>query len=246
MSSGAGGSVDGVHPLWGSFTLSFKGQTTRPLSFDATSAEIESALIALPSIGGVSVEHVIAGSAIDSLEHNFHPNSTALFDYWMVVFDGRCSHEVFAFAFRFPLLFLNFRSFSSSPPPSSRCMLAQFSKIPKHIDTHTHLPLVSSLRFQPISSFFCKSSHARMCLFRLVQKLDWTRCPESIGDEPLVVADASGLQFSRSPYIRQARPSVGVIETTPGRQVLQQTRKTSFDKLAYVSSFVKSYKHQCF
>jgi hypothetical protein len=92
-SGGAGGSVDGVHPLWGDFTLSFKGYTTRPLSFDASALEVEAALERLPSVGGVTVQHVVAGRAVDTLRADFYPNATANFDYWLVGFDGVCGNS---------------------------------------------------------------------------------------------------------------------------------------------------------
>ena len=60
---GVGGSVDGVHPVWGSFTLGYHGATTSPIAFDATAAEVEAALEAMPTVGGVSVSRYDVGVA---------------------------------------------------------------------------------------------------------------------------------------------------------------------------------------
>jgi hypothetical protein len=148
---GHGGSVDGVHPLWGDFTLEFKGETTRPLPFDATAEEVEGALERLPTVGGVSVELVRAGRAIDSRGADFYPDAPAgLFDYWLVTFDGACENGTALSA-----------SSSSAYP-------------------------------------------------------DWSGCPAHIGDEPLLVANGTGLKYARSAHVLQAAPVVSVVETTPG------------------------------
>ena len=47
--------VDGIHPLWGTFTISFRGQVTAPLQHDATAVEVKAALEALTTIGVVTV-----------------------------------------------------------------------------------------------------------------------------------------------------------------------------------------------
>ena len=46
---------DGVHPLWGEFTLSFRGEVTGPIRHDANAAEIKVALESLDTIGAVTV-----------------------------------------------------------------------------------------------------------------------------------------------------------------------------------------------
>jgi len=140
---GHGGSVDGVHPVWGSYTLKFKGAETRPLPFDATESELEQALERLPTIGGVTVEHWTPGRRVDGMGNDFGANSThglGLTDMWIVTFDGTCSNAT----------------------------------------------------------------------------NDWSECPEHIGDEPMMIGNASGLKYSKSSHIHQASPQLSIIETTPG------------------------------
>jgi uncharacterized repeat protein (TIGR01451 family) len=49
----------------GTFTLTFNGQTTVPLAFNATAAQVQTALAALPSIGGVGgTVTVVAGGGV--------------------------------------------------------------------------------------------------------------------------------------------------------------------------------------
>jgi hypothetical protein len=137
---GVGGSVDGVHPVWGSFTLKFKGAETRPLPFDATPTEMEQALERLPTIGGVTVEHWTPGRRVDNHGDDFSLDSTGLSDMWIVRFDGTCSNAT----------------------------------------------------------------------------NDWAECPEHIGDEPMMVGNASSLHYHKSSHIHQAKPQLTIIETTPG------------------------------
>ena len=53
-------------PTSGTFTLTFDGQTTAPIAFDATASEVASALAALPNIGS----NTISVSADDEWEHS--------------------------------------------------------------------------------------------------------------------------------------------------------------------------------
>jgi hypothetical protein len=47
--------ISGVHPLWGTFTLSFRGMHTDPIPFDATAGLLKSKLEKLSTIGKVRV-----------------------------------------------------------------------------------------------------------------------------------------------------------------------------------------------
>jgi hypothetical protein len=46
--------VEGVHPVWGDFFLSFRGQKTGPISHDATASEMEAELEKLSTIGEIT------------------------------------------------------------------------------------------------------------------------------------------------------------------------------------------------
>ena len=57
----SGGSIsvtenaDGIHPLWGTFSISFENQVAWNIPFDASAAEMTAALDELPNIGGLRV-----------------------------------------------------------------------------------------------------------------------------------------------------------------------------------------------
>ena len=78
------GAVDGIHLLWGTFALSYDGERTTPIYFDASAAEVEAALEDLPSIGDVSVVKDSVG-----LREGL-PGKLVAFAVWSVTFDGRC------------------------------------------------------------------------------------------------------------------------------------------------------------
>ena len=84
------GQVDGVHPVWGTFTLSFNDWTTDPIRADASADDFRGALEALPSIGDVTVFKTTVGQCLDQLDRQIFPNASRL-SVWEVHFDGRCA-----------------------------------------------------------------------------------------------------------------------------------------------------------
>ena len=89
-SGGNYGQVDGVHPVWGTFTLEFGGWTSDPIRADASADELRDSLEALPSIGDVSVYKTTIGQCLDQLDRQIFPNASRL-SVWEVHFDGRCA-----------------------------------------------------------------------------------------------------------------------------------------------------------
>ncbi|KAH8092791.1 hypothetical protein JL720_4955 [Aureococcus anophagefferens] len=89
-SGGNYGQVDGVHPVWGTFTLEFGGWTSDPIRADASADELRDSLEALPSIGDVSVYKTTIGQCLDQLDRQIFPNASCL-SVWEVHFDGRCA-----------------------------------------------------------------------------------------------------------------------------------------------------------
>ncbi|KAH8049145.1 hypothetical protein JL722_12146 [Aureococcus anophagefferens] len=77
-SGGNYGQVDGVHPVWGTFTLEFGGWTSDPIRADASADELRDSLEALPSIGDVSVYKTTIGQCLDQLDRQIFPNASRL------------------------------------------------------------------------------------------------------------------------------------------------------------------------
>lgn len=86
------GAVDGVHPVWGEFKLSFRGNTTAPIRVDASAAEIEATLEALPSIGDVTVRGTQLGQCLGAKSESIFPNASRL-SVWEITFNGRCARR---------------------------------------------------------------------------------------------------------------------------------------------------------
>ena len=84
------GNVNGIHPVWGTFTLMFDGEETEPLSTDASAAEVEAALEALDNIGDVTVWKDDLGLSMQDAQ-GVLANDGALFSTWTVEFDGLCT-----------------------------------------------------------------------------------------------------------------------------------------------------------
>ena len=89
FSTEADGTVDGIHPVWGEFTLTYNGETTDPLYSDASALEVETALEALDSIGDVTVWKDTLGLPYAS-DGSLVTNGS-LFSVWSVDFDGLCT-----------------------------------------------------------------------------------------------------------------------------------------------------------
>ena len=86
------GAQDGVFPLWGTFTLGFKGEVTAPLSYDAAASEVEAALEALYSVGDVTVVKDNYGIPYGPNGVTpFYMNGTNLFSIWTVYFNAVCT-----------------------------------------------------------------------------------------------------------------------------------------------------------
>ena len=87
------GALSGIFPMWGTFTLGFKGENTTDLSFDASADEVESALEALYSIGDITVVKDVygyptAGDGVTSVYASDAANY--LHSTWTVFFNGTC------------------------------------------------------------------------------------------------------------------------------------------------------------
>ncbi|KAH9133873.1 hypothetical protein LEN26_006954, partial [Aphanomyces euteiches] len=77
-----GGALGGIAPLWGSFTLSYAGETTLPaLPFDASAAVVASALNSLQSFDGVVVTKDVLDVSTEG--GNSDPQITAV---WSITF----------------------------------------------------------------------------------------------------------------------------------------------------------------
>jgi hypothetical protein len=76
--------ISGVAPVWGVFRLSFKGQTTEPISATADDAAMATALAALTTIGAVTVTSASVG-----LDAFGRPGLTRT---WMITFDQSYSY----------------------------------------------------------------------------------------------------------------------------------------------------------
>jgi len=77
--------VEGVIPVSGTFTLTFKEKTTSPIPYDASAEEMQNALEALDTIGQVSV-------GLDLLKTSDSTSaSLGAFRIWTVSFDGEMS-----------------------------------------------------------------------------------------------------------------------------------------------------------
>ncbi|KAG5186906.1 hypothetical protein JKP88DRAFT_156261, partial [Tribonema minus] len=74
----------GQAPYWGTFTLSFEGAETAPLNAYASAADVEAALEALPTIGGVTVTADFIGTSKSAVAPDLLPVYT-------VAFNGKCS-----------------------------------------------------------------------------------------------------------------------------------------------------------
>ena len=57
---------------------------------------------------------------------------------------------------------------------------------------------------------------------------DWAECPESVGDEPLLFANGSGLSYAKSPHVLQAKP---VVVLEPSEVYLFSVRWSPFRPL---------------
>jgi len=66
-----------LRPVWGSFALSFKGESTDPIPFDASDDELKSAIDSLEVVGEVTVSMDLLGAG--------------MFRIWSVTFDGSSS-----------------------------------------------------------------------------------------------------------------------------------------------------------
>jgi PA14 domain/Filamin/ABP280 repeat len=69
--------LPGIAPFWGSFTLSYGKETTAAVGAYATAAEVQAALEALPSVGGVTVTLTYLGAG-------------ALYPVYTIAFNGQC------------------------------------------------------------------------------------------------------------------------------------------------------------
>ena len=79
------GALVRVSATGGTFTLSYEGQTTAPIAYDASSATVESALDALSSIGGVGGSATVKGGHGGPLAGNYN---TTEYPYG-VMFEGK-------------------------------------------------------------------------------------------------------------------------------------------------------------
>ena len=84
------GAVDGVHPVWGDFTLTYKGNTTAPIRVDATATEVETALENLPQVGDVAVRSTKLGQCLGAQGEQVFPNTSRI-SVWEITFEGRCA-----------------------------------------------------------------------------------------------------------------------------------------------------------
>ena len=86
------GAISGIFPLWGTFSLGFKGETTTEVSFDASASEVESAVEALYAIGEVQVLKDTYGVAYGpDGKTPFYQGDSSLFSVWTVLFNAVCS-----------------------------------------------------------------------------------------------------------------------------------------------------------
>ena len=73
------GAVNGISPIMGYFTLSLDGETSAPISVDATAVDVQVALENLVSIGSVSVTKDVFGSQA-------YTDVMSLFSIWSITF----------------------------------------------------------------------------------------------------------------------------------------------------------------
>jgi len=84
------GALGGISPLWGEWALGIRGENTTALSFDATAAEVETAIEALYSVGDVTVSRDGFGRAYDSSGLAISP-ARYQFYVWAVTFSADCT-----------------------------------------------------------------------------------------------------------------------------------------------------------
>jgi len=92
------GAIQGIYPIYGTFSLTYNNEITSPLLFDSSASDVEAALEKLYSVGDVSVQKdmygtalqkdgtssVYAYGAVDGLFKNY------IFSIWTIVFNGGC------------------------------------------------------------------------------------------------------------------------------------------------------------
>ncbi|KAL7538362.1 hypothetical protein ACHAXR_010787, partial [Thalassiosira sp. AJA248-18] len=80
------GAVNGVSAIMGHFSLTHDGETTTPISVDATDQELKAALENLPSVGSVSVTKDMFGIRRGKDGQNIVPGTSSLFSIWSIKF----------------------------------------------------------------------------------------------------------------------------------------------------------------
>lgn len=88
------GALSGIFPLYGSFSLGIHGENTTSLSFDATATDVQNALVALYSVGDITVTKDTYGVPLDANGVTLYPSSPSIFSIWTIFFSSTCDSNV--------------------------------------------------------------------------------------------------------------------------------------------------------
>ena len=80
------GAVNGINLIMGYYRLVYEGESTIPISADASAEEVKVALDNLPSIGSVGVTKEMFGLRLGMDGQNVYPGKASLFTIWTITF----------------------------------------------------------------------------------------------------------------------------------------------------------------
>jgi hypothetical protein len=93
------GAMSGLFPVWGTFQISIHGETTLPISFDASATELALALENLYSVGSLSVTKDVYGVAFERDGVTpVYSSKQYIYSIWSVTFSAVCSGNTMGIA----------------------------------------------------------------------------------------------------------------------------------------------------